>query len=82
MDVKKTNPCIKCGKERIMLKTWKEYIKNYTGVSLVIYSETVCPDKECQKAVNKILQNQKEKRDAIKHEKESRMLLKRRSIRI
>ncbi|MBI4036574.1 hypothetical protein HY386_01710 [Candidatus Daviesbacteria bacterium] len=44
------NPCIKCGKERILSKTWKEYV----GVSknLLIHTLTVCPDTACQKLVD------------------------------
>lgn len=66
------NPCSRCGKERIVSKTWKEKIKTGFGDSIVIHTENVCPDKECQKLVNKELNAQKAKRDKIKVEREQR----------
>lgn len=48
--------CIRCGKERILSKTWEEHI----GDSLITYSLFVCPDTSCQKIVDKKL---KEKRN-------------------
>lgn len=42
------NPCIRCGKQRINGKTTKEKI----GVSEIIYTQTICPDRECQKIVD------------------------------
>ena len=52
-----SNPCIECGKERIEGKTWKEKV----GTSVLIYTQTVCPDKECQKIVDKEIALRKEK---------------------
>lgn len=43
------NPCIRCGKARVMVKSGKEYI----GGSLVYYTLSTCPDEECQKIVDK-----------------------------
>ena len=43
------NPCINCGKERVDGKTWKER----NGASLIIHTQTICPDSECQKKVDK-----------------------------
>lgn len=51
------NVCIRCGKQRIVVKTWTEHI----GVSLIKYSETVCPDPECQKFVDKANTEREEK---------------------
>lgn len=48
--------CIRCGKLRILARTWSEHI----GLSDVTYSENVCPDTECQKLVEALL---KERRD-------------------
>ena len=44
-----SNPCVKCGKERVFVKSWKET----DGYSTVTTTETACPDIECQKIVNK-----------------------------
>lgn len=45
------NPCIRCGKERIDGKTWRGKV----GTSVVIYTSTICPDKDCQKIVDKAI---------------------------
>lgn len=40
-----------------------------------INSDTICPDPECQKVVNKELRVQKKKRDKVKFDREQRMIL-------
>lgn len=45
--------CIRCGTMRILDKTWSETI----GISKVTYTQSVCPNGECQKAVEKLLQD-------------------------
>jgi hypothetical protein len=57
-------PCIRCGKTRIVAKSWNEHIGN----SLVTYVNTVCPDPECQKIVDEQLKKKKEKIEAIHRE--------------
>jgi len=52
-----TSPCIRCGKTRIVGKTWKEKING----SMVVFTQTVCPDNECQKIVEEQLQLKKAK---------------------
>ncbi|NMB83947.1 hypothetical protein GYA28_01525 [Candidatus Roizmanbacteria bacterium] len=52
------NICYRCGRERIVVKTWKEKI----GGSTIENTETVCPDKECQKAMEQEIKKQKNKR--------------------
>lgn len=56
-----TSPCIRCGKLRIVSKTWKEKIVG----SEVTYTETVCPDRECQKIVDAQLQDKKDRINKI-----------------
>jgi len=51
--------CIRCGKERVFAKKWKEYL----GKSLLTHTRTICPDVACQKLVDKELAAQKEKRE-------------------
>jgi len=53
------NVCIRCGKTRIVTKTWKEYV----GTSTVTYTTTACPDQACQKIVDKKLAAMREKRE-------------------
>ena len=45
------NPCIRCGKQRIISKEWTEKITTAAGVSTVTYTESICPDPACQKIV-------------------------------
>jgi hypothetical protein len=67
-----SNPCIRCGKERIVSKTWKEEIHNFSGTSFITHTETVCPDGECQKIVDAKFKQEKEKKEALQVEKQKR----------
>lgn len=60
-----SNPCIRCGKERIILKTWTENL----GYALLTRTDTICPDKICQKAVNDDLEEKRLKKEAIMNRK-------------
>ncbi|HUQ85842.1 MAG TPA: hypothetical protein VM077_05965 [Candidatus Limnocylindrales bacterium] len=74
MNNKYTNPCTRCGKERIQTKKWKEKTVTFSGNTIsVIRTLNVCPDKECQKVVDKELSAQKAKRDKIKSDREDRV---------
>ena len=53
--------CIRCGKPRIEVKTWSEIING----SVVKFTQTVCPDEECQKIVEEQLRKKKEKLMAL-----------------
>ncbi len=46
-----TNPCPRCGKNRVDGKTWTEEVATFSGVSLVTHTQTLCPDPKCQKIV-------------------------------
>ena len=59
------NVCIRCGKPRIVAKTWKERIKGSTD----IHTSTVCPDSACQKIVDGKLAVQRQKREAMEKER-------------
>lgn len=56
--------CIRCGKMRIESKSWNEYV----GTSLITYTETVCPDEECQKIVDEQLKTRKDKLATLQKE--------------
>jgi hypothetical protein len=64
-----TNPalnlCIRCGKPRKVVKTWKESIKG----AITIFTSTACPDAACQKKVDRKLALQKEKRESLEKER-------------
>lgn len=64
------NLCVRCGKPRIVVRTWKECIKG----SILIYTSTACPDAACQKIVDKKFADQKEKREAVEKERMKRAL--------
>ncbi len=59
------NPCIECGKERIEGKSWKEKVGNTTA----FYTQTVCPDKACQKIVDQAIAERKLKSDQLAQKK-------------
>lgn len=56
-----SNPCVRCGQERIDGKTWK----SKTGVSSITYTQTVCPDKQCQIIVEKGIADRKAKNASL-----------------
>ena len=58
MIASKNSICIECGKQRVVVGTYEEKVGN----SVVVYKETICPDPECQKKVEKTLARELEKR--------------------
>ncbi len=56
-----SNPCIRCGKERIVAKSWKELV----GKSLLTYTTNICPDPACQKLIDKEMKVRNDHLDAI-----------------
>lgn len=68
-----TFPCTRCGKQRIVSKTWKEVRQTLMGETTIMHTETICPDPECQKKVDeqlavareKYLFHQKKKEDML-----------------
>lgn len=73
MDLKKSNPCVICGRERVVSKTWTETIMMSYGESVITYTESVCPDSKCQKIFEERLKLQKEKTKAFQLAKEERI---------
>lgn len=68
-----SNPCTRCGKERIISRTYDEEIITFLGTSKVTYTETVCPDSECQKIVEEKLVAQQKKSQELKDEKQKKL---------
>lgn len=60
-----SNPCIRCGKERIDGKTWQGKV----GTSVITYTKTVCPDSACQKILDKTIADRIAKNDLMIKEK-------------
>lgn len=65
-----SNPCVKCGKERVDSKSWEGKI----GSSVVTYTLTICPDPECQKQVDKGIAERKAKTASLLKAKEDAKL--------
>lgn len=72
MNIGNSNPCIRCGKQRLKSKQWKEEVKNFWGTSEVTYEDWVCPDKECQKIVDQKIKADKDKKDLYEQGREER----------
>ncbi len=68
-----SSPCSRCGTERIVLKTWKEKL----DANEVICTQKICPNPECQKMVDKEINTQKEKKDALAQKKAERLMARR-----
>ena len=58
MDVQNFSICTRCGKQRVFVRTYQEVV----GASSVVYTETACPDKDCQKIVEGKLLEEQERR--------------------
>ncbi|PIZ62555.1 hypothetical protein COY16_03955 [Candidatus Roizmanbacteria bacterium CG_4_10_14_0_2_um_filter_39_13] len=63
------SPCIRCGTQRVVSKVWEEKIDD----SVIINTEMVCPDPECQKKVDITNKNRLDKYAAIKLRSEQRV---------
>lgn len=65
-----SNPCIRCGKDRIEGKTWK----SNAGSSIITHTQTLCPDSECQKVIDDAIAEKRAKNDLlIKQKAESKL---------
>ena len=67
-----SNPCTRCGKQRIDAESWEEKVTNVSGTTIIVHTKTVCSDPECQKIVEKELEAQKKKREQFEIDKENR----------
>lgn len=65
-----SNPCLRCGKERIVFKVYEEKV----GYSTVTTKEMVCPDNDCQREMDIENKKRTEKYAAIKFKSEQRNL--------
>ena len=77
--------CIRCGKTRIFLKSWKDRGENGRG-PVVTHEESRCPDIECQKIVDEKFQEMKDRRTQAEERKKTlileRSLLKRNAVKV
>ncbi len=69
-----TNPCTRCGKERILLKQWIEEIPTFANKTQKVTRATnICPDPDCQRVVDLELEVQRKKREKVKTDRESKL---------
>lgn len=68
-----SNPCTRCGSERIISKSWEETVKTFSGTTMVVHTLTVCPNRECQKIVEEQLATQRIKQEIIRRDKEAKI---------
>lgn len=66
-----TAPCERCGKPKLIGKTWKETIETYSGKSEIEHTQIVCSDKACQEAFEKALAEETKKKEALKAGREA-----------
>jgi hypothetical protein len=57
-----SNPCIRCGKERIVIETLKEYV----GESLIVTTVMSCPDPDCQRKLDEKFEKERLDREKLK----------------
>lgn len=69
--------CIRCGKTRIFLRSWKDRGESGRG-TIVTHEETRCPDLECQKIVDEKFQEMKDRR--VQAEERKRAVILERSL--
>lgn len=70
-----SNPCIRCGKDRIESKEWKEKVGN----SMILCTSNICPDPECQKEVEAQLKSKKDRFNAIQENSQKKRAENRRN---
>lgn len=58
MEITSLNLCVRCGKERIAVKTWVEL-----GNFPITRTDTICPDKDCQKIVDDDISAKRQKKE-------------------
>ena len=64
------NTCSRCGKIRKVVRTWKEKIQTYNGLTEIVCTQAVCPDKEFQKKVDAELEVKRLKSEEMARNKE------------
>jgi hypothetical protein len=75
-----SNPCVRCGQERIVAKTWVDEDESMAGASKLTHTLMVCPDAECQKKLEKELDRQREARVARTKLKEDQDLARKQKL--
>lgn len=66
LNIKYTSVCVRCGKDRIILKEWDETRETRVGEATVSYTKMVCPDVDCQKIVEETFRVELQKKEHMK----------------
>lgn len=69
-----SNPCTRCGNERVAAKSWNETVGVYGRMTKLTHTDWVCTNPDCQKAVEGALKAQKDKRIFMENQKEQEKL--------
>ncbi len=72
-----SNPCSRCGTERIIVKRWEEQMYNYPGATKIVHIEKACPNPDCQKIIDAELKAQQDRKDDLRRKSEERALARR-----
>lgn len=72
MDIKSETVCIRCGKKRIFLKKWSEKVDGKG--TLLTYTQTICPDKECQEIVDAKFTEMRERREMSEEKRKHNLI--------
>ena len=59
-------PCPRCNSRRKISKVWTEVIKNDHGSMVLRHTQTICTNKECQAAFDKLIAEDILKREKLK----------------
>lgn len=76
------NTCTRCGKIRKIVKTWKEKVQTYNGLTEIICSQAVCPDADCQQRVDAEIAAKRLKSEEIEQSRKNSKNAKKVSIQI
>lgn len=68
-----SNPCIRCGKQRINSEAHEQEVNTFYGKTTVTVTESLCPDSECQHIVSQELEAKRKKKEALDQERTDRM---------
>ncbi|OGK62070.1 hypothetical protein A2334_04365 [Candidatus Roizmanbacteria bacterium RIFOXYB2_FULL_38_10] len=77
MKKKYSNPCTRCGTERIVSRIWKEKLDNST----IINTDMICPNPACQKQVVEDNKRRTDKYAALKRKSEQRAVDRKATLR-
>ncbi len=61
-----SDPCPRCGQQRIVKKAWRERVATFYGETVLEHTLMVCPDKKCQRVIDGNNKEDKKRSDSFK----------------